>query len=191
MINFLFKIKKLTAAALGAGCFFLLACENDMTEVRNLTKKVSGVEEGVQIESYYSQDGRMKAKLTAPYMKRLQTDTPYIEFPNSLHVDFYDSTLQVESKLSALYGKYRENENKVFLKDSVMVYNIKGDTLRCEELWWDRQQEKFYTDKAVRIYTRSPKRIVYGIGMEAGQDFSWRTIYKAAGQAEVQDSTLQ
>src|SRR5690349_21563183 len=116
------SIKKL-AAALSAGCFFFTACENDITEVQNLSKKTIAVEEGIKIESFMSQSGKMKAKLTAPIMHRYQTDSPYVEFPKSLHVDFYNDTLGIDSRLDSRYGKYRESENKVLLRDSVIIYS--------------------------------------------------------------------
>ena len=51
------------------------------------------------------------------------------------------------------YGKWREQDDKVYLRDSVVVMNIlKGDTLYCKELWWDKKAEKFYTDKPVQIH---------------------------------------
>ena len=124
---------------------------------------------------------RVKGKLTAPYMLRFQlADSPYAEFPRSLHVDFYNDSLKTESQLDALYGKYYQSQDKVFLKDSVVVKNLtKGDTLRCKHLWWDQHSEKFYTDDSVRIYT--PDKILYGTGMEADQNFRWYTISKLTG----------
>jgi LPS export ABC transporter protein LptC len=176
--NFLVK-----AALLCVCCFFLWACENDMKDIKALTDKRTSIEEGIKIESYLSQQAKVKAKLTAPLMKRFQTDSPYVEFPRSLHVDFYDDTLRVESQLNAKYGKYRESEHKVFLKDSVVVFNIKGDTLHCLELWWDQQTQKFYTDKPVRIH--QPDKIIYGTGLEAAQNFSWWVIKNAKGPVQV------
>ena len=60
---------------------------------------------------------------------------------------------------------------EVFLKDSVRVINIKGDTLYCDELWWDRNRtgNEFYTDKPVQIRTKM--QLIFGVGMEAKQDF--------------------
>jgi|SRR5579859_316099 len=124
---------------------------------------------------------RVKGKLTAPYMLRYQlADSPYAEFPRTLHVDFYNDSAKTESQLDAHYGKYLQNQEKVYLRDSVVVKNLqKGDTLRCQELWWDSHTEKFYTDKPVRIYT--PDKILYGTGMEADQNFRWYTITKLTG----------
>lgn len=167
----------------------LLACENKMSDIKQLTDRRTSIEQGYKIESYLSQAGKMKARLTAPTMKRFQTDTPYVEFPNRLHVDFYNDSLKIESQLFAKYGKYRENERKVFLKDSIVVFNSKGDTIHCQELWWDQQREKFYTDKPVRI--NQPGRILDGDGLEASQNFDAWTLLKARGPVKMPaDSTL-
>jgi LPS export ABC transporter protein LptC len=144
-------------------------------------------EEAKNVTSYFSQMGIMKAKLTAPLLLRFQTDTIYTEFPKSLHVDFYDANVKMESQLDALYGKYFENLNKVFLRDSVVVMNIKGDTLRCPELWWDQQTKTFFTDKIVRIHTKD-KHIYGGRGLEADQAFSWYIIKEPTGTILVSDS---
>lgn len=168
------------SAASLLGCFFIFSCENDLAEVDKLTSRKTGVEEATTVTSYISQSGIMKAKLTAPFMLRYQVDSPYVEFPRSLHVDFYNDTLQIESKVDALYARYREFENKVYLRDSVVVINIlKGDTLRTDELWWDQDAEQFYTDKPVRIH--QPDKTIFGRGLRAAQDFSEYDIYHITG----------
>src|SRR5688572_19257248 len=100
-------------AAFLMGCFFLTACENDIGVITKMREKKTAVEEGVDVETFLSQDARIKARLTAPFMLRYIADSPYVEFPRSLHVDFYNDTMAMESKLDALYGKYREWEKKV------------------------------------------------------------------------------
>lgn len=161
--------------------FFLLtvACENDLKDIKALSEKKPNVETVTNVVNYYSQQAKMKAKLTSPIMHHYQTDSPYWEFPKSLHVDFYNDTLLIESQLNSRYGRFIENQRKVFLKDSVVVSNLKGDTLFCRELWWDQQKQIFYTDKPVRIH--QPDKIIYGIGLEAPQDFSSFNTTEAHG----------
>ncbi len=168
--------KHIILAALMGGCFFLYACENDLRTVQQVNKKKTGVEEAKNIESYLSQEAKLKAKLTAPLMLRYQTDTPRIVFPNSLHVDFFDSTKAIETELYAKFGKYTEGDGKVFLKDSVRVYNAKGDTLVTEELWWDQTQNIFYTVQPVEI--RKPQqKFLAKDGMRASQDLKNITLF--------------
>lgn len=151
------------------------ACENDVNEVRELGKRKDNVEEGRNINSWLSLNGKMRAHLSAPLLLRSDGDSGLVsEFPNSLHVDFYnDSTKQIESQLNARYGRYKENDNKVYLRDHVVIFNNQGDTLFCEDLYWDQAIEKFYTSKkatVVRQFGRT--RFTPLKGLIASQDFS-------------------
>ncbi len=159
-----------------AGCFFLQSCKNDIHEVQALSEKKVAVEVANNVTSYLSYGGIMKAKLTAPLMLRTEVDTPKTEFPKTLHVDFYDDSTRVESQLSAKYGRYLETMGMVYLRDSVVAYNIKGDTLHTNELYWDQNKQVFYTEKEVFIHQHSPEQYIHGIGLTAKQDFSSYTI---------------
>lgn len=180
------KFTGLFSAVLLSSFLLLPGCENSEKALREWSENKTMVEEAREITTLFSQRGQMKAKLTAPLMLRYQTDSVYIEFPKSLHVDFFDSTGQKESQVDALYGKYFETTNRVFLRDSVMVATVKGDTLRCPELWWNQATGKFYTDKLVRIKTVD-KLIYGGRGMEADQDLSNVTIYQPTGVIAAPD----
>jgi LPS export ABC transporter protein LptC len=163
-------------AALAPITLLISSCVNDVNKVNAFFEKKLGVDEARQVESYMSQGGKMKAKLTAPLMLRYQDTLPRVEFPNTLHVDFYtDSTHAVESQVDARYGKYIESQNKVYLRDSVRVFNVQGDTLHCQELWWDQTTGKFTTDKPVRIYRKD--LILIGEGLSAPKDFKTFEIY--------------
>ncbi|HEX2534440.1 MAG TPA: LPS export ABC transporter periplasmic protein LptC [Chitinophagaceae bacterium] len=182
--SFQFIFRK--GAAIVCGCFFLAACENDLQQINELTVKKEMVEEAKQISTYFSQSGSLRAHLTAPLMLRYQTDSVIVEFPKKLHVNFYDSTGKIESQLDALYGKYFETVNKVYLRDSVIVFNVQGDTLRCPELWWDQNTQKFFTDSVVRIHKKGD-RIYGGKGMEAHQDLSDIFIRQPTGTVTMQE----
>lgn len=184
MINFLFYKNFFYAAALITGCCFAGGCENDEKVINDLTKKVTLKEEAINIESFLSQDGKMKARLTAPLMYRVAADTLYTEFPNTLHVDFYDDNAAVETRLDCKYGKYFENLNKVYLRDSVVVINVKGDTLKSPDLWWDQNTKLFYTDNYAEYRTKD-KKIFPSKGIEATQDFSRVTFRYPTGVLQV------
>ena len=171
-------------------CFFLLACENDLDAIESLTAKKTSIEEGKNIVGYLSQQAKMKAKLTAPLMRRYLTDSPYIEFPNTLHVDFYEDSLKIQSQLDARYGRYKTNENRVFLKDSVVVFNTLGDTLHCMELWWDQHLQKYYTDKPVRIHRPNGQVLHGNFGMVANQDPTNIELKSGHGRLQVPDNGL-
>ncbi len=163
--NHIFPIKK--AAALIMGCFFFMACENDIEVIKKMQEKRLSVDEVKNVTSYLSQGGRMKAKLTAPLMLRYFDSVPRVEFPNSLHVDFYNDSLQVESYLDAKKAWYYEQQSRIVLTDSVVVIRIDGDTLKTNELYWEQNLHKLYTTKDVEIRQRT--RIIYGKGFESDE----------------------
>jgi LPS export ABC transporter protein LptC len=170
-------------------CLFISACENDPKMIDDWSKKKEMVEVGKNIEAYLSQESKVKAKLTAPLMLRHEADTLYTEFPNSLHVDFYDDSTKIESWVDSKHGKYFENLNKVYLWDSVVVINIKGDTLKSSDLWWDQNTKLFYTDKYAQ-YLRKDKQIYPGKGLEATQDFKRITFKEPTGIVHVSDTSF-
>jgi LPS export ABC transporter protein LptC len=165
-------------------CFFVISCGNDTKTINAWTGSQLLVDEVRSVTTLFSQNGVMRANLKAPLMLRYGIDTLITEFPKSLHVDFYDSLVKVESWVDAKYGKYFQSLNKVLLRDSVKVINLKGDTLHTSELWWDQNAKQFYTDSAVRIIQQG-KRIRGGKGMEASQDLNNVTIKHPTGTVLV------
>lgn len=187
MINYPFSIKSLiTAAAFFTGCCLLLSCENDEKKVKEWTENKVMKEEVTGVESYLSQDGKMRAKLTSPLMLRVMADTVYVEFPKSIHVDFYNDSAVIESKLDSKYAKYFENLNKVYLRDSVVVITMKGDTLKSPDLWWDQNTKMFYTEKYA-TYHGIGKQIYGGKGLTATQDLSSVIFNQPTGAVQVSE----
>ena len=185
------KIFKIAVACLSS-CFFMAACENDVDAVKALGAKVSGIDVGKDVAIYVSNDGKLGAKLTAPLMNRyLEDSSKMIEFPQSIHVDFYKDSNQIESQFSAKYAKYKETENMVYLKEDVVVFNTLGDTLWCKEMYWDQNTGKFYTEQDVVVKQHSPLAKIYGKGLEANQNLTDIRIFKpqANSYAIIQDSS--
>lgn len=163
--NHIYSIKK--AAALIMGCFFFMACENDLDVIRKMQEQKLSVDEVKNVTSYLSQGGRMKAKLTAPLMLRYFDSVPRVEFPNSLHVDFYNDSMQIESYLDAKKAWYYEQQSRIVLTDSVVVIRIDGDTLKTNELYWEQNLHKLYTTKDVEI--RQKTKTIFGKGFESDE----------------------
>jgi len=175
------------AAALVISCFFVYSCENKQKDIDAWTKNKVMTEKALNVESYISNEGKMKAKLTAPLMYRVLADTQYIEFPKTMHVDFYDDSTKIETWLDCKYGKYFESLNKVYLRDSVIVITVKRDTLRCHDLWWDKTKEIFYTD-SVATYRSPGNDITGGKGMEATQDLKMVKFKAPLGVVKIEES---
>ena len=82
MLLFSVHKKIIQTAFFITGCFFMAGCENDDKVLQDWTKKVVMQEEAIQVESYLSQDGKLKAKLKAPLMIR-------VALPELSFLDFF------------------------------------------------------------------------------------------------------
>jgi len=186
-----YTILKIAVACLSS-CFFMASCENDVDAVKALGARAGGIDVGKDVAIYISNDGKLGAKLTAPLMNRYLVDSSkMIEFPISIHVDFYKDSNQIESQLSAKYAKYKEAENIVFLKEDVIIFNTLGDTLWCKEMYWDQNTGKFYTEMDVVVKQHNPLAKIYGKGLEANQNLTDIRIFKPQSNsyAILQDSS--
>lgn len=182
-----FLLRYFTQAAFIGSCLFFTACENSQRSLDEWRGKRVSVEEAKNVQTIFSQGGSIRSRLTAPLMLRYTTDTVFVEFPKTLRMIFFDSLHKEQSRLDAHYGKYFESLNKAYLRDSVVVANVNGDTLWTPDLWWDQGLQRFYTDKSVRIY-RKGDRIYGGKGLEAKQDLTDIIIKQPTGTVIVPDS---
>ncbi len=179
MISHSYKKFNQWAVALISSCFFMASCENNVNEVRNLGKKNGGVDIGKDVAIYMSSGGKMSAKIMGPIMNRyLQDSSKMVEFPNNIYVDFFKDSAKVDSKLRANYANYKETENKIFLQGNVVVFNLQGDTLWCQEMFWDQETGKFHTDKDVIVKQHNPQVKTFGKGFEANQDLTDIRIFQ-------------
>ncbi|WP_447640662.1 MULTISPECIES: LPS export ABC transporter periplasmic protein LptC [Chitinophagaceae] len=136
----------------------LFSCENDINEVRALDTKNVSTEKGTMINAYMSTEGKLQAHLTAPEMIRSTADSQMTEFPKTLHVYLYgDSGKQITTYIFAKYGRHIGTRNLIFLRDSVVIYNINKDTLRTSELYWNQNTQKMYTTKTVWVHRLFPE----------------------------------
>lgn len=165
--------------------FGLVSCENDPAEIESYTKESKEIEEARDIKANFSQAGKMKAILKAPIMYRVKADTVYTEFPDSVHVTFYNESGAIENVVSANYARYFDLLRKVYLRDSVVVYSMTGDTIFARDMWWDQNQQIFYSDKPVRVYKGMDR--LTGDGIRATQDFKKTTIINPKGPVAIPD----
>lgn len=163
-----------------------LGCKNDPAEINALIGKQSAQEDKAdEVMIIYSERGEAKIRMYATeFIRNEIAKPPYVDMRKGLKVEFFeDSSNEVESTMTAQYARWYEGKGNVLIRDSVVVVNKKGETLRTEELIWNQNVKKFYTEKFVRIHT--PDQVMYGDGLEANEDFSWYRIKNPKGVVRV------
>lgn len=159
------------------GVSFLVSCENDIEKINTLTSLYNYPDlSGQKVEMIYSDSAKVRMKLIAEEIKQYsRTETPYIEFPKGIEVQFYNDTLGVTAQLNANYAIYY-NKSKIWeARGNVIAKNYeKGEQLNSEELFWDENKEIIYSNIFSRIENKDGT--FYGSnGFEADQKLTkWK-----------------
>jgi LPS export ABC transporter protein LptC len=95
--------------------------------------------------------------------------------PKGIRAEFLDARGNIESYLLSEYGISYTEQKRMVVRRNVRVLNMKCEKLETEELVWDQQKGRIYTNKFVKITT--PEQIITGEGMESDQTFSdWEIL---------------
>ena len=117
-----------------------------------LSNKKTPSIEATDFQTSYTDSCIVRYFLTTPKLLIFdQEKEPYKEFPEGFHLQQFDENKKIISELSANYGKNFEIEQKWLATGNVVMVNIKGDTLRTEELIYLIKEDRIYSDKFVNI----------------------------------------
>lgn len=181
--NNIFKIARLLLP--GILLFVLPSCHNSAKEINEVVNKATMQEDkGYGVTILYSQDGKVKVKLYATeFVRNEYAKPPYVDMKKGLKMESFNDSGLVESTLTARYARYYEQQQNILIRDSIVIVNKRGEQLNTEELVWNQQMQKLFTEKFVRITT--PTQVIYGDGLEANQDFTWYKITNIKGVIDV------
>lgn len=160
----------------------LTCCNNnkiDKVKVAASPKDVP-LERGINISINYTDSGYVKARVFAPILERYSNDERQEnEMKKGITAYFYEKNGKITSYIKSKYAVRKEKERVMIARNDVVVVNIKGDTLRTEELIWDEKTDKITSDKYVKITT--PDQIIMGTGLESNTNFSWFKVFNITG----------
>ena len=170
---------------------FLFSCENNkIEEIKKITEDQNHlIESAENIEMRYSENGNIKAILSAPELTKNRTEKPYSEFNKGVTVKMYDESFNQVSTLTANYGIKYDKEEETIVKNNVIVTNKMGEKLETEKLIRNDKTGALKTDEFVKITTLT--EIIYGMGLEANEDFSYYKIDSMTGVIQVNANNFE
>ena len=166
-------------------CITLFSCEEDKKPVRSVPYN-GPIEEINNVKLLYSEAAMMRVKLTTARQLRFINDDR--KYPREVLVDFYDpSGTQVVTTLRSDSGKYDKARDLYTVMGHVVVVNkAKQERLRTNLLNWNPNTKKVYTDQKVIVSSQQTGERLYGIGLDANQDFSRYSVRKVTGVFNIE-----
>lgn len=113
---------------------------------------------------------------------------PYWSFEKGLLLEKFDSTYHVDASIKADTAYYYSSKKLWELKGHVLIKNVRGDKFTTEQLFWDQNLAKVYSNKFIRI--QKSDRIITGHGFESNQQMTVYKIHKTAGAIPIVDKKV-
>lgn len=185
------KVIKTTAGSI----FLLLAvvvfthgCQsNDPDEIKAVIEEEDHPSMSVHdLETTITDSGRVEYRFLSPEMNQYDNkQEPYTEFPQGLHLIVYSDSGEIEARIKSDYAIYREQKEIWELQDNVEAVNFKDEVINTEQLFWNANEKRVYSDEFIKITTE--EEILTGYGFESDEKFENYTIKNISGIVAVDE----
>lgn len=141
------------------------------------------------IDVFFSDSGRVQARLTAPLLNQYSGKLPRMDFPKGFYLIMYDSIMRVKSTIKADYGIRFDLRGYMEARGNVIVRNEqKNEQLNTEHLIWDERNHRIYNTDPIKVTT--PGKVLYGNDLESDEAFTRYNFKNPSGQMMVRKDSV-
>lgn len=173
------------ALLLTGGAILLTSCSETkkVEEEVDLDKLMTQQADSLKI--IQSNNGLKKYRFFAPLMEAYEdAREPFREFPKGIEVaTFADSTENVESTLVADYAIQFIDQDFWEAKGNVVVTNANGNKLETQQLFWNNQTGKIYSNVDSKITQGND--VIIGVGFQSDDKFKDWEFRRVRGRVTV------
>ena len=179
----------MVALSVMGSAILLFSCEREETEDAAASEETMRTEYSENLSIVESQNGRRSYHFVTPLVEGyLLAREPYREFRKGVKITTYkdDSLSTVDAVLTANYAIYYENRKLWEAKGNVVVVKSDGKNLYTQQLFWNQQTKKIYSNVDSKIVQNDGRDVFIGEGFESDEEFKdWR-FRRMKGRMEVE-----
>ena len=182
VIQRLFKVMvRLSLFILHSSLVFSCEEPKETKEVKQYKGPIEVIDD---VKLLYSEDAKLKVKLTTPKQLRYENDDR--KYPQQVDIEFYAPTGETLTTIRSDSGRYDKAKNLYTVIGHVVVVNKKKqEKLLTPELNWNPVTKKVFTESRVTVISQLTGEKLYGVGLDADQDFTNYRIRKPTGVFNV------
>lgn len=163
--------------------FVFFSCQEDKDGKKNQELYTGPIIETDNVNVIYTDSGYAKIKMSTA--KQLKYSNGNERYPKTVYVNFIDLNGVEYSRLRSDSAEYKKSDNLYVMRGNVLVNNTReNQSLATEELFWNPNTRKIYSEKKVIIKTPKENFTALG-GMDADQDFTRYQLRKSRGTVVV------
>lgn len=127
------------------------------------------------VSTLISDSGYTRYHLTAPVWLMFEdAEEPFWRFPDGLELQQYDLELQPSANVVCDSAVYFSRKRLWQLDGNVVMVNTEADSFLTQQLFWDQNSRKIYSDSFIHIVRTD--RIIEGYGFESDQGMRYYTV---------------
>lgn len=127
------------------------------------------------VNTFISDSGYTRYHLETPVWQIFDdADDPFWRFPEGLRFEQFDRNMKQDSQVTADSATYFSRRRLMRLDGHVVMINARADSFLTQQIFWDQERRRFYTDSFIHIV--SEERIIEGYGMESDQSMNYFTV---------------
>jgi len=165
------------------------SCSNDPKALKEFIQPENNIpiEKIESARILHTENGVLKVEIIAKTINRFKEVQPQLLFSNGIEVIFYADSARITSVLKANNASVNEVDNIMIASESVVLTSSDGKRLETDELIWDENKNKVYTDEKVFVITS--KEVIEGKGFTSNPDFTEYSISKIHGIFNFENPT--
>ena len=165
--------------------FLLVACSNGKTVVDSVTLDIQTLPSmrSEDVSCLVSDSGVTRNRLVAKVFEVYDNPDPkksYWYFPEGCYVEQFDSLFNVEGSIEADTAYYYEKKKLWHAIGNVKAMNFQKEKFETQELFWDENLGKIYSNQAIRV-EKTDGTVILGKGFESNQAMTDYHIFKTYG----------
>lgn len=182
------RILPLLAGILAAGPTLLTSCsEDERTYVADLSDpETMPTMRTLDVHTLISDSGYTRYRITAPlWLMYDEAEDPRWNFPEGLHVQQYDEMFRPSAKIYCDSAVYFSQRKLWRLDGDVVMVNTLRDTFLTEQLFWDQNRQKVYSDSFIHIVRED--RIIEGYGFTSNENMTRFNVHTTQAIIPMRD----
>ncbi len=175
-----------------AAPFVLQSCREDrkIDVASRLNPRTMPTMTTINVSTLISDSGVIQYKIVSPLWTVYdQADTPYWNFPKGLYLQKYDPYFHVIATVAADSARYFKNQKLWRLDGNVELTKTPKDLFLSQQLFWDQQHGRIYSDSFIHIETAT--HVLEGIGFESNEHLTAYRVRKPQGIFPVNRDDLR
>lgn len=175
-------------AAIGLVAVTVSSCKNDNKEY--VSAEIDGEKTPTMmtrdVETLISDSGITRYRITTPlWLVFDEAKEPKWRFPDGLFLEKYDMQMQSDATVVCDSAIYFSQRRLWRLDGNVRMMNVAKDRFLTQQLFWNQNERKVYTDSFIHIERHD--RTIEGYGFVSNEQMTSYTVNEVSGIFPVSD----